>query len=36
MVIGVGQGADFLQEISGGVEEFRFGETTCRISGRDQ
>jgi hypothetical protein len=36
MVIGVGQGADFLQEISGSVEEFRFGETTCRISGRDQ
>jgi hypothetical protein len=36
MVIGVGQGADFLQEISSGVEVFRFGETTCRVSGRDE
>jgi hypothetical protein len=36
MVIGISQGADLLQEISGGGKEFRFGETTCIISGRDQ
>jgi hypothetical protein len=36
MVIGVGQGADLLQEISGSSQEFRFGETSCSITGRDQ
>jgi hypothetical protein len=36
MVIGVGQGAGLLQEIAGGAKEFRFGETTGIISGRDQ
>jgi hypothetical protein len=36
MVIGISQGADFLQEISGGEREFRIGENTCIISGRDQ
>ena len=36
MVIGISQGADFLQEISGGEWEFRIGENTCTISGRDQ
>ena len=35
MVIGIGQGADLLQEISGGEKEFRIGENTCTISGRD-
>jgi len=36
MVIGISQGADLLQEISGGEKEFRIGENTCTISGRDQ
>jgi hypothetical protein len=36
MVIGIGQGADLLQEISRGAKEFRIGETTCAISGRDK
>jgi Cas6b C-terminal domain/Cas6b N-terminal domain len=36
LVIGVGQGADLLQEISVGAKELRFGETICSISGRDQ
>ena len=36
MVIGAGQGANFLQEISGGAHEFRFGDTRCIITGRDQ
>jgi len=35
MVIGVGQGAYLLQEISGGKQELGNGETTCAISGRD-
>ncbi len=36
MVIGIGQGADLLQEISGGKKELGTGENTCTISGRDQ
>jgi len=36
MVIGISQGADLLQEISGGEKEFRIGENTCTISGWDQ
>jgi hypothetical protein len=36
MVIGISQGADLLLEISGGEKEFRIGENTCTISGRDQ
>ena len=36
MVIGISQGADLLQEISGGENMFRIGENTCTISGRDQ
>ena len=36
IVIGISQGADFLQEISGGGKELRIGENTCTISGRDQ
>jgi hypothetical protein len=36
MVIGISQGANFLQEISGGENELRTGENTCTISGRDQ
>jgi len=36
IVIGISQGADLLQEISGGEEEFRIGENTCIISGRDK
>jgi hypothetical protein len=35
MVIGAGQGADLLQEISGSTRELRFGETSCIITGRD-
>lgn len=35
MVIGICQGADLLQEISGNAKELRSGENTCRISGRD-
>jgi hypothetical protein len=35
MVIGISQGADLLLEISGGEKEFRIGENTCTISGRD-
>ena len=35
MVIGVGQGAYLLQEISGGKQGLGNGETTCAISGRD-
>jgi hypothetical protein len=35
MVIGISQGADLLQEISGGKQELGNGETTCAISGRD-
>ena len=36
MVVGVGQGAALLQDISRGAKEVRSGETTCVISGRDQ
>jgi len=36
MVIGIRQGAEFLQEISGTAEEFRSRENTCIISGRDR
>ena len=36
MVIGLSQGANLLLEISGGEKEFRIGENTCTISGRDQ
>ncbi len=35
MVIGAGQGANFLQEISGSAQDLRFGETSCIITGRD-
>ena len=35
MVIGISQGADLLQEISGGKKEFRIGENTCTVFGRD-
>ena len=35
MVIGIGQGADLLQEVSDGNEEVRCGGTSCIISGRD-
>ena len=35
MVIGIGQGADLLREVSEGKEEVRSGETSCIISGRD-
>jgi hypothetical protein len=36
VVIGIRQGADLLQEISGTAKEFRSGENTCIISGRDR
>jgi hypothetical protein len=36
MVIGTGQGADLLLEISSSTQEFRFKETSCIITGRDQ
>jgi hypothetical protein len=36
IVIGISQGADLLQEISGGKKELGTGENTCAISGRDQ
>jgi hypothetical protein len=36
MVIGISQGADLLQEISGNAKEFRSGENTCILSGRDR
>lgn len=36
MVVGVGQGAALLQDISSDVKEVRFGETRCIISARDQ
>ena len=35
MVIGISQGADLLQEISGGKKELGTGEIICTISGRD-
>ena len=35
MVIGISQGADLLQEISGGKQEFRIGENTCTVFGRE-
>ena len=35
VVIGAGQGANFLQEISGSAQDLRFGETSCIITGRD-
>jgi len=35
MVVGISQGADFLQEIAKGKKEFRTGENTCTIAGRD-
>jgi len=35
MVMGVGQGADLLHEISGSAQEFRCGETSCIMTSRD-
>jgi hypothetical protein len=36
MVIGIGQGAGFLQEISRGGNRILIGENTCRITGQDK
>ena len=35
MVISLSQGADLLQEISGGKQEFRIGENICTVFGRE-